>query len=366
MLSTSEIRNQIKNILDNQNLPKYDSFVSSCNEATSVLETEDSSYRALDAAGGAGGLLDFTSPKYNGIPVVVVPDLHARGYFVLDLLDFIVPDCGKSVLQLLCEKRLIVCCVGDIFHAEARARDRWKLAYEDFCAYYYDGEDSSRFSESRAMQDEMRENLSLLEILFLLKKSFPEHFHVLKGNHENIKNATYEPSENLDFGNRGFRKFCEEGIMCSEFVRIFYDEVVLHCISGFEMSLPLCAVFKNCVVSHAEPSRVFTREEIVNGRASDDVVFGLTWTANDAVSANTVDGTMKNLYKCGLFSVLSNPLKNSVWIAGHRPVPDVYLTRQNGRFIQIHNPEKEYVSLVRFGKKFNPDSDIYDVCPKKT
>ena len=365
MLSKFEIRKHIEEFLDQKGLPGYDSLVALCNDASSVLETEDSSYRIPDSAGGPGGLLDFTSAKYKDLPTIVVPDLHARGYFILDLLDFIVPDYGESVLQLLIEKKLIVCCVGDIFHAEARGRDRWNMAYEDFCAYFYDGEDPSRFSESQAMLEEMREDLSLLEVLFFLKTTFPENFHILKGNHENIKNATYEPGVNLDFGNRGFRKFCEEGIMCSEFVRIFYDDVLLHCISGFEMALPLCAVFKNCVVSHAEPAKVFSRDDIVNGLASDDVVFGLTWTANDTVSGNTVDGTMKNLYKGGLLSVLNNPLKTSVWIAGHRPVPDVYLTRQGGRFIQIHNPEREYVSLVRYGKKFNPDSDIYDVCPNR-
>ncbi|MBR6914154.1 MAG: hypothetical protein IKN34_10235 [Treponema sp.] len=365
MLSTLKIRNQIIEFLDRQELPEYDSFVSLCNSATSVLKNEDSSYRIADSSGMPGGLIDFNSDKFCDIPALIVPDLHARGYFVRDLLDFVVPGFEKTVLTLLAEKKIIVCCVGDIFHAESRARERWADAYEDFCAYYYDGEEPSRFSESRAMYEEMRENLSLLEIILFLKKCFPENFHVLKGNHENIKNATYSPDINMDFGNRGFRKFCEEGNMCCEFIKIFYDDVVLHSISGFESMLPICALFKNCVVSHAEPSRVFSRREIVDGLNSDEVVFGLTWTANDTVMEQTVDGTMKSLYKGRILKVFSNPLKNSVWIGGHRPVLDVYLTRQNGRFIQIHNPDCEYVSLVLPGKKFNPDSDIYDVSPNR-
>ena len=363
MASASDIRSRILSLLGRDELPKYGDFVSLCDGAVSVLVTEDSSYRSPDSSGAPGGLLDFTGEEFAGVDVLVVPDLHARGYFLLDVLDFRIRG-GNTVLERLLDGSLIVCCVGDIPHAESRAKDRWAEAYRDFCSYFYDGGDSSVFSESPAMVGEMLEDLSLWQMIFLLKRQFPANFHVLRGNHENVKNTTYEPGENFDFGNRGFRKFCEEGAMCSEFISLRYDDLFLHRISGFEQMLPVCAVFRNCVVSHAEPSRVFTREEIVDGLSSDEVVFGLTWTANDAAPSGTVERTMRNLYRRGGLSVFSKAGKNSLWIGGHRPVSDRYALRQDGKYVQIHNPEREFVSLVKPDERFDPDADIFDVRPK--
>jgi len=361
--NVDDIRNQIITFLNKKDLPKYDNFVELCNEATSILETEDSSYRPADLSNSPGGLLDFDSDKYNNVPIIVVPDLHARGYFLLDILNYRLKniDETKTILELLNEGKLIICCVGDIFHSEGRARERWADAYSDFCAYYYDGSDISRFVDSSAMKKEMCENFSLLQTIFLLKKTFPENFHVLKGNHENIKNENYSSGENLNYGNRAFRKFCEEGTMCAEFIRCYYDDLLLHYISCFERALPICALFKNCVVSHAEPVKAFSRDEIINSSNNDDVIFGLTWTANDVAERDSVEKTMKNLYKKTLLDVFSNPTKKSVWIGGHRPILDKYSLRQNGLYIQIHNPEKEYISFVDSNRRFCPDNDIFDV-----
>lgn len=355
MLSFTDIQNQLTSFLKQTELPKYDDFVDLCSEVISVLEKEDSSYRPFSASGKSGGLLDFNSEKYSEIPVVVVPDLHARGYFLLDFLKYEIE--GRSILSLLVEQKIIVCCVGDIFHSEGRERDRWIYAYDDFKAYR-ENNDISLFLNSDFMKSEMSENLNLLQMILFLKKTFPEHFHILKGNHENVKNATFS-SENREYGNRAFRKFCEEGLMVTEYIHSFYDDLFLHYISCFEKTLPVCAVFKNCVVSHAEPNRIFSREEIIEGLSSDEVVFGLTWTANDVAQNGTVEKTIKNLYKKNIFDVLFNKTKKVVWIGGHRPVFGKYHIRQEGNYIQIHNPEDEQIALVRPNKVFNPESDIF-------
>lgn len=363
-INIQQIRKQINDILENENLPIYDDLLSLCNDVISVLETEDSDYRPTDSLGNVGGLLEL---KEN-IPVIVIPDLHARGSFLRDILNYEIEYADetkmmrKTVLELLAEGKIYLCCVGDIFHSEGRAKERWLLAYEDFCAYYYDDKESSIFLDSKYMNEEMRENLSLSMVIFLLKKCFPKHFHVLKGNHENIKNATYNSEKKVDFGNRAFRKFCEEGIMCTEFIRNYYDDLILYCISCFENTLPICAVFKNCIVSHAEPYRPFTKEEIIDGLTNDGVIYGLTWTANDEAINGSVEQTIKNLFKKNkIIDVLKNPTKSVVWIGGHRPVIGKYATRQNGLYIQIHNPDEENIAIVPIDRKFNPDKDIFDV-----
>jgi len=361
---TNEILSRMERFLSDGELPSYDGLISLCNAVTSVLETEDSSYRPYDSSGSPGGLLDFSSPSMRGLPVVVVPDLHARGRFLLDAMYFRVDSAGgRTVIDLLSSGEIIVCCVGDIFHSESRARKRWDDAYQDFRAYYYDGEPSSRFLDSAAMNAEMRENFSLLQMIFLLKLSFPKFFHVLKGNHENVKNATYSPDDDDGFGNRAFRKFCEEGLMCAEFIRGYYDDLLLHCVGCFERALPLCLMSGKCVVSHAEPRRAFRKDEIVGGMRDDNVVFGLTWTANGDAAPESVSETVRHLYRTGnpIADMLGRRTRDVVWFGGHRPIDGRYAERQGGLFVQIHNPSREFVSLVLPSRKFNPETDIFDV-----
>lgn len=335
----SEIRKKLNSLLERNYLPDGESLISMCDCATAVLEDENSYYRPKDKKMRSGGLLDFHEGDFSTLPVIVVPDLHARCDFLMHILDYHVFDNPLSVLELLEQGKIMICCVGDIFHSEGREKIRWLTAFEEFCNEEYNGP---------AMTAEMVENLTLLQMLFVLKTSFPPFFHVLKGNHENVMNSETD-------GNRPFRKFCDEGNMVCTFLRNHYDDLALHYISCFEKNLPLCAVFKNCIVTHAEPVRAFSRDEIINYHDSPDVTFGLTWTPNDDSFKNTsVLKTSKNLMG-------RKASKDVLWLAGHRPVLGKYELRQGGSFVQIHNPKEENVAIVLPEKKFNPDTDIVNV-----
>lgn len=336
----SNIRALLQSYLDSPELPSHDALLSLLEGGIAVLEGENSDYRPMATDKNAGGLLNFSSSQFNSLPIIIVPDLHGRGKFILDIMDFKLG--GRSVLELLEAGEIIVLCVGDIFHSENRGRARWKQAYLDFM-------NGNLVNES--LTAEMRENLSLLEMVLSLKSAFASHFHILKGNHENILNEDMRQKH----GNVPFCKFCDEGNMVRDFLQHAYDDLILHEIYCFENSLPICAAFKNCVVSHAEPATFFSREQIINYHADRSIVtFALTWTANDAADSGTVEHLFNEL--------LPEPSRKSAWyFSGHRPVLGKYALRQNGRLVQIHNPEIEQVAVLLPGRKFDPERDIIDI-----
>ncbi len=322
-------------------------------KALFVLATEDSSYRErIPGTDIPGGLLDFrggSSARGDGgancaLPTIVVPDLHARPDFVYNIFNYVLPK-RKSGLKAdirvaaaLEEKKIRVICVGDILHAEGRARERWAKAFAAFEGGVYD---------SSFMRDEMREGLAALLAVMQAKFLWPENFHCLKGNHENIKNERGE-------GNFPFRKFAYEGRMVYEFMRLVYGEEILNAVYDFEKALPLAACSDNFFVSHAEPLDFYSKEDLVAAPLDEGTVYGLTWTANDEARVGSA---------AKILSALCQPPAGveARCVGGHRPVPQKYLARQGGLYIQIHNPEKQNVAVLRPDKTFDPDKDMIDV-----
>ena len=313
-------------------LPEHDALFAAVSHALSVLENADV----------CTPLLDFTRQEQK--PLIVVPDLHARRDFLRNVLDFVLPQqagadsstAGETVLSLLERGAVRVVCVGDLFHSERRCYERWLVSYDE----YERGE-----VRGKAISAEMVENLTLLEMIAALQSAFPQNFVFLKGNHENILN------ENSN-GDYSFRKFVAEGAQVLAFMRAQYDEALLHVIRQWELSLPLCAAFSSCVVSHAEPIRAFSKKELMRG--GSEIVHGLTWTRNDEAEYGSVEKTMQQLLG-------KAQTAHAVWLSGHRPVQERYALRQNGKLVQIHNPWKQQVALVFPEQQFNPETDIVDV-----
>lgn len=325
---------ELKNILTQTKLPSYQEIFDIADEVTDCLMFEKTDYRPLASDGEVGGLLDFKDDK---LPLVVVPDLHARPYFLLNILKFKL-ESGKTIFESLEAEEIRLLFVGDILHTERNTRERWTAAALEFEEDIYTGP---------AISAEMQEGLSLLCGLMKLKSMFPQHCHILKGNHENIYNYTGD-------GDYGFRKFADEGNMCRLFVQDYYGDDILYMIHCFEKHLPLMFLGNKCIVSHAEPKVAYNRQEIIDARMLGRVVEGLTWTENDAAREGSVAETIKNLTgleDCGDY----------LYLGGHRPVNGNYKLRQNGLYIQIHNPGLQNVAIVKSNKKFNPDIDIVEV-----
>ena len=324
-------------------LPSHDYLFDLADRCSTLLENERTGYRPETASHEIGGLLDFVSWPETEKPLVILPDLHARTYFLDHILNFRLPQdfvCSKNGQQMtlfeaLSENFLRVVSVGDLLHSEIRGRARWLSALEDFKAGLVTG---------KAMKEEMKEGLSLLCMIMELKCAFPSSFHVLKGNHENIMNDRSE-------GNFPFKKFADEGEMVFRFMQEYYGDDVLMVISTFERSLPLLAAFPSCLISHAEPEEPYTRERIINGMRDSELIQGLSWTPNDTACD----------YSCKTMISEMTGNSDAIYFGGHRPVTGTCTFRQGGKYIQIHNPDREFITLIYGNRIFDPDKDIIDV-----
>lgn len=324
-------------------LPEHDYLFNLANNCSSLLENEKNNYRVAAENDSLGALLDFTSPEIKRLPVIIVPDIHARAYFLMHILefmlphDFVVSDDGNelTVFDAIMLQKVQVVCVGDLLHSEIRGKSRWLKALKEFNSHNFTGPE---------ITSEMMEGLSLLSMIMELKMAFPENFHVLKGNHENIMNEYGE-------GNFPFHKFANEGEIVRSFIHEYYGDDVLMVISCFEKALPLIAAFPECVVSHAEPSECFSRQQLINGISDEKVVSGLTWTPNDIVVKDTCSRIIMEL--------TGNP--EGLYFGGHRPIAGICTYRQGGKYIQLHNPDREFITLIYNDRIFDPDKDIMDV-----
>jgi hypothetical protein len=298
--------------------------------AVEALSWEDVSVRPPGGSGEPGGLV-LLQPD---LPTILVPDLHARTGFLSSVLAYR-PDGGARVLDRLEEGTLQVVCVGDGFHAEARALERWRAALEEFKGGY---------REHRWMDEEMRESLGLMEMVMELKCHFPFLFHFLKGNHENIANEQGE-------GNFPFLKFANEGLMVVVYMRAFYGEEVLEAHYELEKRLPLLAVGRNFLVSHAEPAGFFPREALLEYRRRPDVVYGLTWTDNDEAEPDSVAQMLAHYLG-------EEGAERAFYFGGHRPVRQLYNLRAVGRYVQIHNPEAYVLAVLPAEGEIDLERDI--------
>ena len=327
----------IKNILTSASLPAYDSFFQTLSDVCECLENEKTDYRAAGAGGHGGSLLDFHN---DDLPLIVIPDFHARPYFLLNILEYQIFE-DATVFEAVATGRLRLLSVGDIMHTERGTRERWTAAHVEFLKDIFTGP---------AISAEMQEGLSLVCALLELKKAFPAYVHILKGNHENVLNET-------GGGDFSFMKFVDEGEMCRCFIQEYYGDDILYLMNCVEKSLPLFYFGKRCSVSHAEPARAFTRQELVDAKNYDDVVRGLIWTGNGEAEERSARDTVQNLFDNSEGCIP----KGYLYLGGHRPVQGNYKVLQDGFYIQIHNPGKQNIVFVHPDRSINLESDIIGV-----
>jgi hypothetical protein len=325
-------------------------------EVIPTLQQENQHYRPRDEKGRPGGLIQLSNA-----PVILVPDLHGRIDFLQQLLQWrpplkrvsegsmgphsntppraatMAPPAGAPTTEeLLSSGELQIVCVGDGLHSESRGYKRWQKALKEFIG---------SFSKHGAMDEEMGEGLGLMQLVMTLKRDHPANFHFLKGNHENILNREGQ-------GDHAFRKFAFEGEMVRLYMETFYGEELLSRYAEFEQELPLVAADATFMVSHAEPARGFSREEVIGYRSRPDVTEGLTWTPNDGAQPGSVAAMINEF--------CSHPEK-ALYFGGHRVIPNRYTVRAQGRYIQFHNPLLHQIILLRPGEIPDPDQDIIDL-----
>ncbi|MDC7232408.1 MAG: hypothetical protein PQJ58_04200 [Spirochaetales bacterium] len=297
-----------------------------------TLGNPDPLIRPLDMEDRPGGLVFL----HQNIPLIVLPDLHARKDFLYSLL--MTPTDSGTVLERLAEGSVQIVCVGDGFHAEKRAYKRWQKAFTEY---------RGSFRKHRYMDQEMSESLGLMQMVMLLLTQFPSRFFFLKGNHENILNEEGR-------GNHPFGKFVYEGEMVRFWFEKFMGRDLMEKYAAFEHSLPFMALGRELIITHAEPERYYHPEEIINIHEHDDIKLGLTWTANDRAREGSVEEILSD------YSQRFNRAF-SYCIGGHRTIRTLYNTRASGRYIQIHNPDRQIVLFSDQIEKFDPQTNIADL-----
>jgi len=308
--------------------PPAEGYAALVEAAAASLSAEPPSIRPADSRGLPGGLVRLDP----GLPTIVVPDLHARTGFILSVLGCRLPG-GGTIRDALAAGQLQVLCLGDGFHAEARAIDRWKVAYAEY---------QGGFRDHAAMDEEMTESMALMEMVMLSKLWFPRHFHFLKGNHENVLNEEGN-------GNHPFRKFVLEGDMVRTWMEMSYGRDFMERYAAFEHSLPLFAVGGRFLASHAEPERPYSEEELIDALSLPEVTLGLTWTDNGAADPDSVRDLLARFLP---------DVGRPRYFTGHRTVPGLYRERSDGAHLQIHNPAKYVVAWAMPDRDVDPALDI--------
>lgn len=296
-----------------------------------VLSSEENSIRPKTPFEESGALICLDT----SLPTLLVPDIHGRTDFFINIMNYLITP-EKTVLNLLEEQKIQVVCLGDGFHGEKRVKDRWLAAFTKW---------QEGIIQSPEMIEEMTESLCVMELVMNAKIQFPQHFHFLKGNHENILNEE-------GFGNFPFRKFAAEGEMVKDFMLDMYGEKLLHSYADFEHALPLAVIGENFMASHAQPAHYICKDDLINALMDSRAIASLTWTDNKESEVESVNRMLTDFFPDNA---------SALYFGGHRPIKSKYNMLSPERYVQLHNPEKQYVTLLTPGKVFDPDNDIIDV-----
>jgi hypothetical protein len=182
------------------------------------------------------------------LPTIVIPDLHGRRDYLDAVLGTRDPASGRSYLQLLHAGQVQVLCLGDVMHSETRGA-LWR-----------------RGMPEPAMRAEMAESLGTLKRIAELKAAFPDHFHLLRGNHDDVGPACEGDTCRLPLQIAATRSFLTRTL----------GAPLVRELAGLFSSLPLAATGKGFCASHADPMLPITRREVEAGsdRASASLCRG--------------------------------------------------------------------------------------------
>ena len=298
------------------------------NQVNGVLENESKTCRPVDNNNRPGGIVILRQD----LTTLIVPDLHGRADYLPDLVRFKYK--GKRVFDLLSSKKIQIVCVGDGMHGERRVAARWKTALEEY---------KKGFSKCPAMAEEMSENFQTMAMVMRLKIHFPDLFHFLKGNHENIMD------ENGN-GNHPFSKFAAEGPMTRLYIEMFYGSDFLNLYNRFEKNLPLMARGGFFIISHSRPGLSYKTDEIINYRSFPGVIEGLTWTRHQAArSGSTIEI---------LDRIIGDSPGQRLWFVGHTAIKNKYTFWEKESLFEIHNPGNRSLVIVDPLETFEPEKNI--------
>lgn len=327
------------------------------------LETVETYRAALDDVlallSTADGLLSLQD-----LPTLIIPDLHARRELLVAILGTRLkdkPGAGASVFELLQRGQINIVCVGDIVHSEKRSN--WVINN--------DGE----WTED-LLGKEMVRSLGAGAMIMYLKLQYPEHFHCLRGNHDDMAGELSEDfrkfvglryeNDELVFedgrpvltGDRGESKLVRDWVLD----RDGWGQPFLTAWSTFERLLPLFARGSYYAISHTLPMIALSESDIRNPNRPRES--SLELTSRRGINEEAIIGTLENL-----------ALRESVkrWFYGHSMVPAEtnggrYAENLDGLVVRLNNPTQHvfaYVPASYEPRLFDPARDVYIKAPEE-
>lgn len=240
-----------------------ESALTALRQVNQILRDDD--YRAKDAQGRPGGLVDLPGE----LSPIIVGDLHAQ---VDNLLKVLSED---SYLEALCRGEACLILLGDNVHSEI------------------DGE-----------LEQMDTSLLMLDLIFKLKIRFPDHVVYLRGNHESFDG---------DVGKDGV----PQGILLRKRVRELRGQDYLEEMETFFELLPYVVRSSDFVACHGGPPRgSFTIRDLVKIADRPDLAHALTW--NRLKGPRTPMGYRKKDVK--RFRAALGVEKKTPFIVAHNPL----------------------------------------------
>ncbi|MCK5735878.1 MAG: hypothetical protein KAH21_05340, partial [Spirochaetaceae bacterium] len=147
-----------------------------------------------------------------------------------------------------------------------------------------------------------------------------------------------------------FGKYAWEGQMVKDWFLAFPGEEMLDSWAEFESYLPLLAVGNRFLVSHAEPGKFYPRNRLIEYRGDDELIFDFIWTGNGEAQEGSVNLMLEHY--------LGADSQGALYFGGHRPIKGLYKLRAENSYVQIHNPERYVVAVLKSGRIPDPIRDI--------
>jgi hypothetical protein len=310
----AKLRTEVERLVHSDKLEPKEKYMASIDAAIEVLKKES-------------GVVELARKD---VPTIVVSDLHARKEFIGNLL--LGEYQGEPVLDLLAQGRLNIVCVGDGLHTERS--ENW------------DNDD---------MNKEMAAGLNTMAIVMELKTMFPNNFHFLRGNHDDV--------DGLDFA-KNVKEPGGESRKVREWMKQYGQGFnFLDAYRHFESQLPYIVTGRDYLIEHSAPGgesgEAWELPSIDKIRAKDDAVkLNLTWTDNAA--ASHADMAEIARLSASLKSELGLPANAKMFI-GHRNSQvdgKLYRSQYNGELIQVNDDKQMLITIIPPDGSFDPDKHV--------
>ncbi len=342
--------------------------------------------KAIEAMEGTEGLVELRE----GIPTIVISDLHARREMLATILEQKTKE-EEEIFELLKQNKINIVCVGDGLHSENMdlwnidthpkykekieshqdamwaQQNKWKELENAKASLEEISEAKSKYEKSldalteveeeiqkNIMDDEITRSFGLMKMVMELKAAYPESFHYIRGNHDDVSGRFAHQSKAGIYISELFKEWIEDHEDFGKDFMATWNE--------FEDRMPLVTKTSRFVISHAAPKKALSVDEIKKWQTLEsskkEIFKGFTWTENTPDNCKEVELKKLEVNISEIKEELELP-EEAPYIIGHRPVDDgKYRSQFNGKLIQINDPVDYVYMEIPAAGDIDPERDV--------